>query len=52
MSSVIGDSDHFRLTPLQRAALLALDVRAIVAMGAHPLVPFLARIQVDRQRRG
>jgi 2,3-dihydroxyphenylpropionate 1,2-dioxygenase len=39
------------LTPEQRAALMALDTRAIVAMGAHPLVPFLANMQVERQRR-
>ncbi len=43
---------RFRLTPEQRAALLALDTRAIVAMGAHPLVPFLAKMQVGRERRG
>ncbi len=42
----------FRLTSAQREALIALDTRAIVAMGAHPLVPFLADMQVARQRRG
>jgi hypothetical protein len=31
---------------------MALDTSAIVAMGAHPLVPFLANMQVERQRRG
>ena len=45
-------ADRFRLTSAQRAALVALDTRAIVAMGAHPLVPFLANMQVGRQRRG
>jgi len=45
-------ADRFRLTTLQRAALLALDTGAIVAMGAHPLVSFLANMQVERQRRG
>lgn len=45
-------ADRFRLTPEQRAALIALDTRAIVAIGAHPLVPFLANMQVERQRRG
>ena len=45
-------ADRFRLTPTQRAALIALDTSAIVAMGAHPLVPFLAHMQVERQRRG
>ena len=45
-------AERFRLTAEQREALIALDTRAIVAMGAHPLVPFLANMQVDRQRRG
>jgi 2,3-dihydroxyphenylpropionate 1,2-dioxygenase len=44
-------ADRFRLTAEQRAALVALDTSAIVAMGAHPLVPFLANMQVERQRR-
>ncbi|HEY3910626.1 MAG TPA: hypothetical protein VGM07_12145 [Stellaceae bacterium] len=43
---------RFRLAPEQQTALLALDTRAIVAMGAHPLVPFLAKMQVERERRG
>jgi 2,3-dihydroxyphenylpropionate 1,2-dioxygenase len=47
-----GYADRFRLTSAQRAALIALDTRTIVAMGAHPLVPFLANMQVERQRRG
>jgi 2,3-dihydroxyphenylpropionate 1,2-dioxygenase len=45
-------ADRFHLTAAQRGALIALDTRAIVAMGAHPLVPFLANLQVERQRRG
>ena len=45
-------ADRFRLPPPQREALVALDTRAIVAMGGHPLVPFLANMQVERQRRG
>jgi 2,3-dihydroxyphenylpropionate 1,2-dioxygenase len=45
-------ADRFGLTAVQRAALIALDTRAIVAMGAHPLVPFLANMQVQRQRLG
>src|SRR5262249_40886150 len=46
-----GYADRFRLTAAQREALIALDTSAIVAMGAHPLVPFLASMQVERQRR-
>jgi 2,3-dihydroxyphenylpropionate 1,2-dioxygenase len=45
-------ADRFRLTPEQRAALLALDTGAIVAMGGHPLVAFLANMQIERRRRG
>ena len=45
-------ADRFRLTAVQRDALIALDTRAIVAMGTYPLVPFLANMQVERQRRG
>jgi 2,3-dihydroxyphenylpropionate 1,2-dioxygenase len=44
-------AERFRLTPEQRAALLALDTAAIVALGGHPLVAFLADMQVQRQRR-
>jgi 2,3-dihydroxyphenylpropionate 1,2-dioxygenase len=42
--------DRYKLAPAQRTALVALDVPAMVAMGAHPLVPFLANMQVQRQR--
>jgi 2,3-dihydroxyphenylpropionate 1,2-dioxygenase len=45
-------ADRFKLAPEQRQALIALDVRTIVAMGAHPLVPFLANMQVQRLRGG
>lgn len=48
----VGYAGRFRLTPAQCAALVALDTKAIVAMGGHPLVPFLAAMQVERQRRG
>ena len=40
----------FALPGAQRAALVALDVPMIVAMGTHPLVPFLANMQVQRLR--
>jgi 2,3-dihydroxyphenylpropionate 1,2-dioxygenase len=51
LADAAGYADRFRLTAEQRAALMALDTHAIVAMGAHPLVPFLANMQVERQRR-
>lgn len=44
-------ADHFELPADQRAALIALDMATLTAMGAHPLVPFLARLQLDRLRR-
>jgi 2,3-dihydroxyphenylpropionate 1,2-dioxygenase len=43
-------ADQFALPPDQRAALIALDLAAIVKMGAHPLVPFLAQMQIQRLR--
>ena len=55
-TAFLGDAgayaDRFGLTTKQRQALLALDTRTIVAMGVHPLVPFLAHMQVERHRRG
>jgi 2,3-dihydroxyphenylpropionate 1,2-dioxygenase len=44
-------ADGFKLSPEQRAALIAMDLPAIVKMGAHPLVPFLANMQIQRLRR-
>jgi len=44
-------ADGFKLTPEQRAALIAMDLPTIVKMGAHPLVPFLANMQIQRLRR-
>jgi 2,3-dihydroxyphenylpropionate 1,2-dioxygenase len=44
-------ADRFQLTASQREALVALDHKAIVAMGTHPLLPFLARMQIDRAGR-
>lgn len=41
---------QFNLQPAQRTSLIALDMPAIVAMGAHPLVPFLADMQIRRVR--
>jgi 2,3-dihydroxyphenylpropionate 1,2-dioxygenase len=44
-------ADRYKLSPEQREALIGLDVPRIVAMGAHPLVPFLANMQIERLRR-
>lgn len=44
-------ADRFPLSATQRDALIALDHQAICAMGTHPLLPFLARMQVERASR-
>src|SRR5438445_7119828 len=41
---------RFALSPQQSDALIVLDVPAFVAMGTHPLVAFLANMQVERDR--
>ena len=41
----------YALSEEQRAALVALDVKRLVALGTHPLVPFLAEIQVRSTRK-
>ena len=43
-------ADLFKLSPDQRQALVAMDLPTIVKMGAHPLVPFLANMQIQRLR--
>jgi 2,3-dihydroxyphenylpropionate 1,2-dioxygenase len=47
-----GYAERFGLPPGQRALLAALDVKGMVALGVHPLAPFLANMQVERQRKG
>jgi 2,3-dihydroxyphenylpropionate 1,2-dioxygenase len=42
---------RYALPPPQREALVRLDMPAIAAMGAHPLVPFLANMQIERLRK-
>jgi hypothetical protein len=41
-------ADGFALTAEQSRALLDLDLEKMVAMRVHPLVPFLARMQIRR----
>ncbi len=43
-------ADQFKLSADQREALIKLDMPTIVKMGAHPLVPFLAQMQIQRLR--
>jgi 2,3-dihydroxyphenylpropionate 1,2-dioxygenase len=44
-------ADKFKLSGEQRAALIELDVPVLVKMGTHPLVPFLANMQIQRLRK-
>lgn len=46
-----GYADAYGLTGAPRVAFLAMDVPAMVQLGAHPLVPFLANIQVQLSRK-
>jgi len=41
----------YDLTPEQNAALVKLDVPELVAIGVHPLVPFLANMHIQRMRK-
>jgi 2,3-dihydroxyphenylpropionate 1,2-dioxygenase len=43
-------ADRFSLLPAQREALIKLDMLSIVKIGAHPLVPLLAQLQMQRLR--
>lgn len=44
-------ADKFKLSSEQRELLIKLDVPGIVKTGAHPLVPFLANMQIQRLRK-
>jgi 2,3-dihydroxyphenylpropionate 1,2-dioxygenase len=50
MADAAAYADRFSLPPDQREALIKLDLPVIVKMGAHPLVPFLAQLQIRRLR--
>jgi 2,3-dihydroxyphenylpropionate 1,2-dioxygenase len=50
LTDAAGFADRFQLPPNQREALIKLDVPSIVKMGAHPLVPFLAQLQMQQLR--
>jgi len=45
-----GFAARFPLSSQQSDALVVLDVPGIVEMGTHPLVAFLANMQVQRDR--
>ena len=50
LADAAGYADRFQLPPDQREALIKFDLPSIVKMGAHPLVPFLAQLQIERLR--
>src|SRR6266566_3599937 len=50
MADAPAFADKFQLPPDQREALIKLDLASIVKMGAPPLVPFLAQLQIQRLR--
>jgi hypothetical protein len=43
-------ADSFDLDPDEREALEQLDERRLRELGVHPLLSFLARLQVDLER--
>ncbi len=51
MSDAPAYAARFNLPAEQRDALVGLDLPSIVKMGAHPLVPFLANMQIQRLRK-
>jgi len=51
VSNAKAYADRFSLPPDQRTALVEWDVPTIVKMGTHPLVPFLANMQIQRLRK-
>ena len=46
-----GFAKNRGLSGAQAALLAASDFKAITALGVHPLVPFLARMQIERERK-
>jgi 2,3-dihydroxyphenylpropionate 1,2-dioxygenase len=50
MEDAAAYASRHNLPEVQRQALAALDVKAIVTMGVHPLVPFLANMQIQGLR--
>ena len=51
MADAPAYADKYSLPPEQREALIKLDLPTMVKMGAHPLVPFLAQMHIQRLRR-
>lgn len=51
VNDAVAYAGEFQLPDAQRAALVAMDGPAMVKMGVHPLVPFLANMHIQRLRK-
>ena len=51
LSDAAGYAKQYQLSDSQHAALVAMDGPAMVKMGVHPLVPFLANMHIQRLRK-
>ena len=51
LSNPEGYAAKFSIPPEQRSALATMDLPGMIEMGVHPLVPFLANMQIERQRK-
>jgi len=40
------------IAPAEKVALAAMDQSALLKLGVHPFLPFMAKLQIDRQRDG
>ncbi|HYB10293.1 MAG TPA: hypothetical protein VEJ16_11535 [Alphaproteobacteria bacterium] len=49
-SDPAGYAAALGVSAAEATALAAMDQKTMVALGVHPLVPFLAKLQLDRQR--
>jgi 2,3-dihydroxyphenylpropionate 1,2-dioxygenase len=46
-----GYAAKLEMTPKERKALAGLNDKAMVAMGVHPFLPFMARLQIERDEK-
>ncbi len=43
---------RLELTAEERSALVNMEEAEMRSLGVHPFLPFMARLQLDRQRKG
>jgi 2,3-dihydroxyphenylpropionate 1,2-dioxygenase len=51
LDDAVAFAARFELAPAEREAIVTLDDRQIKALGVHPLLGFLARLQLDNVRK-